>query len=103
MRIQTNDNVVVTKGRDRGKRGRVTRVLTGTGKVTIEGINVVKRHQRPTGAFRAGGIIEKEMPVPVANVMFVCELCDAAARLGYRYLPDGVKVRVCKGCGEVIE
>ena len=103
MRIRTNDNVIVTKGRDRGKRGRVTRVLTTDNKVVIEGISVATRHQRPSGAFRQGGIIQKEMPIPVSNLMFFHEDCDGPTRVGFRNLADGTKVRVCKNCGEVIE
>jgi large subunit ribosomal protein L24 len=103
MRIQANDNVIVTKGRDRGKRGRVTRVLTKDNKVVIEGINVVTRHQRPSGTFRQGGIIQKELPIPVANLMFFHEDCDGPARVGFRTLADGTKARECKSCGEVIE
>ncbi|MCE2458293.1 MAG: 50S ribosomal protein L24 [Dehalococcoidia bacterium] len=103
MRLQANDNVLVTKGRDRGKRGRITRVLPEKGRAVVEGVNVVQRHQQPTGAFRSGGIIEKELSVAIANLKFFCEQCDSPARIGRRSLPDGTKVRVCKKCGEVIE
>ena len=103
MRLQTNDNVLVTKGKDRGKRGRISRVLPDKSRAVVDGVNVVQRHQRPTGAFRSGGIIEKELSVSIANLKFFCEQCDSPARLGRRSLPDGTKVRVCKKCGEVIE
>ena len=65
MRLQTNDNVLVTKGKDRGKRGRISRVLPEKGRAVVEGVNVVQRHQKPTGAFRSGGIIEKELSVSI--------------------------------------
>lgn len=103
MRLQTNDNVLVVKGRDRGKRGRIARVLTDKNRAIVEGINVVKRHQRPTGAFRQGGIIEKELSVSIANLKFFHEQCDSPSRIALSSLPDGTKVRICKKCGEVIE
>ena len=103
MRLRTNDTVIVSKGRDRGKRGRISRVLTRKNKVVVEGVNVVTRHQRPAGTFRQGGIIQKEMPFPIANLMFYHEECDGPTRLGFRFLADGSKARVCKNCGEVIE
>ena len=103
MKLHANDMALVTKGRDRGKTGRETRIDRKTGKASVEGVNVVKRHQKPTGAFRAGGIIEKELPVPIANLKFYCELCDSPAKLGSRTLADGSKARICKKCGEVIE
>ena len=103
MRLHANDMVLVTKGKDRGKQARISRVLPKHHQVVVEGINVVTRHQRPTGTFRQGGIIQKEMPVPVANVMFFCEQCTSPSKIGFRYLPDGTKVRTCKKCSEVIE
>jgi large subunit ribosomal protein L24 len=103
VRLQANDNVLIAKGRDRGKRGRITRVLPDKSRAIVEGMNVVKRHQKPTGAFRQGGIIEKELSVSVANLKFFHEQCDSPSRLGVSSLPDGTKVRICKKCGEVIE
>ena len=103
MRLRTNDLVLVTKGRDKGRRGRITRVDTKRNRASVEGVNVMKRHQKPAGAFQQGGIIEKEMPLPVANLAFFCERCDLSVRLGTSTLPDGTKVRICKKCGEVIE
>ena len=103
MRLQANDNVLVTKGRDRGKRGRISWMLPDKSRAVVEGVNVVQRHQRPTGAFRSGGIIEKELSVSIANLKFFCELCDSPARIGQTRLADGTKARVCKKCGEVIE
>ncbi len=103
MRLRSNDNVLITKGRDRGKRGRVSKVLPKRGRAVVEGVNVVTRHQKPAGAFRQGGIIEKELPLPLSNLMFYHEDCDSASRLGHRLMADGSKARVCKSCGEVIE
>lgn len=103
MRLRVNDMVVVTKGKDRGKRGRITRVDSKRNRAAVEGVNVMKRHQKPQGAFQQGGIIEKEMPVPVANLAFFDERIDSVSRIGYSHLPDGTKVRICKKSGEVIE
>ena len=103
MRLRTNDNVLVIKGKDRGERGRIIRVDLKRNRAAVEGLNVVKRHQSPQGAFQQGGIIEKEMTMPVANLAFYCELCDSPVRLRYSRLPDGTKARICKKCGEVIE
>ena len=103
MRLHTNDNVLVTKGRDRGKQGRVSRVLTKEEKVVVEGINVSTRHQKPTGAFRQGGMIQKEMPVPVSIVALICANCTKPTRIGYQRLADGNKARFCTKCKEIIE
>ena len=103
MRLHSNDNVLVTKGRDRGKQGRVSRVLTKEQKVVVEGINVSTRHQKPTGPFQQGGMIQKEMPVPVSNVALICASCTNPTRIGYRRLADGNKARFCTKCKEIIE
>ena len=103
MRLRNNDPVIVTKGRDRGKRGRISRVDLKHGTAVVEGVNVVSRHQRPTGAFRQGGIIQKEMPIPVSSLAYFDEESDAPTKIGYRFLADGSKARVSKKSGEVIE
>ena len=103
MRLRTNDNVLITKGRDRGKRGRISKVLTDKNRAIVEGINMVTRHQKPSGAFQQGGIIQKELSLPVANLMLFHEQCDSPSRVRFGSLPDGTKVRICKSCGEVIE
>ncbi|MBI4199551.1 MAG: 50S ribosomal protein L24 [Chloroflexi bacterium] len=103
MRIRKNDTVQVIGGRDRGKRGKVQTVLPRTGRVVVEGANVVKRHQRPTPRVRQGGIIQKEAPLPLARVMLVCPRCTKPVRVGHRVLDDGRKVRVCRSCREMID
>ena len=103
MRVHSNDNVLVTKGRDRGKQGRIARVLNKEQKVVVEGINIVTRHQKPTGAFRQGGLIQKEMPIPVSNVALICQSCTKPTRIRYRHLADGTKARYCAKCEEIIE
>ncbi|MCI0840325.1 MAG: 50S ribosomal protein L24 [Chloroflexi bacterium] len=103
MKLHAEDNVMVIKGRDRGKLGRITRVFRKEDRVLVEGVNLVTRHTKSTGGVRQGGIIKKEMPVKVCNVMLVCPDCGKPTRIGYRSLADGSKARVCKKCEEVIE
>ena len=97
--IKKNDMVMVVAGRERGKTGKVLRVLPDSGKVTVERLNVVKRHSKPRGATNPGGIIEKEAPFAVANVMIMCDRCNAPVRIGIKTAADG-NTRVCKRCGE---
>ena len=99
LRIRKGDRVRVLTGKDRGKEGEVSRALPREGKVIVDGVNVVKKHQKATRATMQGGIIDKDMPLPVANVALVCPTCGEATRVGFRTEPDGTKVRVCKKCG----
>ena len=99
LKIKKGDRVRVLTGKDRGKDGNVTRVLPAAGKVIVDGVNVAKKHQRATKATMQGGIIDKDMPLPVANVALVCPSCGKATRVGYKIDGDGTKVRVCKKCG----
>jgi large subunit ribosomal protein L24 len=102
LKIKKGDKVQVLTGKDRGAKGEVTRVLPDAGKVIVDGINVAKKHQKATKATMQGGIIDKDMPLPVANVALLCPACDKPTRVGYRFDPDGAKVRVCKKCGKDI-
>jgi large subunit ribosomal protein L24 len=99
LKIKKGDRVRVLTGKDRGKDGNVTRVLPATGKVIVDGVNVAKKHQRATKATMQGGIIDKDMPLPVANVALLCPSCGKTTRVGYKIDGDGTKVRVCKKCG----
>jgi large subunit ribosomal protein L24 len=103
MRIRQNDTVEVRSGRDLKKRGKVQQVLPRKGQVMVEGINIIKRHQRPTATMRQAGIIQKEAPMPLAKVMLVCPRCNKGVRVGYTFLEDGRKVRVCRSCKEMID
>lgn len=103
MKIKKDDLVQVISGKDKGKRGKILKVIPKENKVVIQGINIVKRHQRPIPQLREGGIIEREAPIYVSKVMLVCPSCDKPTRIGAKYLEDGTKVRVCKKCGEVID
>lgn len=103
MYIRKNDEVVVIAGKAKGQRGKVMRVNRAKDRVVVEKVNLVKRHQRPTQANPAGGIVTKEAPIHVSNVNLFCEKCDGPVRIGHKLLEDGKKVRVCKGCGETLE
>jgi large subunit ribosomal protein L24 len=95
--------VAVISGRERGKRGKVLRVLPEAGRVIVEKVNMMKKHQRPTQKLRQGGIIEREGALALANVLLVCGRCDQPSRAGIKILADGRKVRVCRRCGETID
>lgn len=102
-KIKKNDTVLVTSGRERGKRGKVSHVFPDKNRAVVEGINIVKRHSRPRGLGQPGGIIEKEASLHLSNLMLVCTKCDRPVRVGFTNLEDGSKVRVCRKCGEVVE
>ncbi len=101
FKIKSGDTVMVTTGKDKGRSGKVLKVLRDRGRVVVEKINMVKKHVKsgPEG----GGIIEKEAPIHISNVMLVCSRCGKPTRVGKRFLEDGTKVRYCKKCGEVID
>lgn len=98
MKLKKGDTVMVISGKDAGVESQVTKVLRKENKVQVEGVNTAKRHTRPTGQTMQGGIIDKDMPIDVSNVMIVCEDCGPT-RIGHRIDDDGTKVRVCVKCG----
>ena len=101
--IKKNDLVMVITGREKGKSGRILKVLPEKKKVIIEKINFVKRHTRPHGQQRRGGIIEKEAPLHLSNIMLLCEKCNKPVRIGHRTLEGGKKARTCRKCGEIFD
>ena len=101
--VRRGDTVAVIAGRERGKRGKVLRVLPEAGRVVVEKINMMKKHQRPTQKLRQGGIIEREGPLALSNVLPICARCDKPSRTGIKTLADGRKIRICKRCGEAID
>ncbi len=102
MHVKSNDTVEVIRGDDRGKRGRVLRIDGKAGRVLVEGVNRVKKHVRKSQKNPQGGVLSKEAPIQLSNVMLVCVACNAATRTGARKLPDGSKERYCKKCGASI-
>lgn len=103
MKIRKNDTVLVVAGKDRGKRGKVHRVYLGESKALVEGVNMIKRHMRPRPTVRQTGIVEREAPIQVSNLMLVCPKCNQPCRIGYKVLDEGSKVRLCRRCGETID
>jgi large subunit ribosomal protein L24 len=103
MNIRKNDNVLVIAGKDKGKTGRVRFAYPKKERLLVEGINFVKKHSRARGAVKQAGIIEREAPIHVSDVMLICSKCNKPARVGSRFLSDGRKVRFCRVCGEVLD
>ncbi|HVL70061.1 MAG TPA: 50S ribosomal protein L24 [Vicinamibacterales bacterium] len=102
--IRKNDNVVVTTGKDRGKRGRVMRVVPEKNRVVVEGVNVIKRHTKANPQRNVkGGVVEREAPLHASNVQLVCPECGRPTRIGRKILGDGRKVRVCRKCEGVVD
>jgi large subunit ribosomal protein L24 len=100
VHVRKGDTVLVTTGKDKGKKGKVINVDPEKSRVIIDGINIVKRHTRPTQKMPQGGIMEKPAPVHSSNVMLYCTKCNSTTRINKEILGDGKKVRICKKCGE---
>src|SRR5262245_42272079 len=107
--IRKNDNVLVITGKDRGKRGRVLKVLPGErglgkDRLSVEGVNMIKRHTKPNPSRNIkGGIVEREGSLHASNVQLVCPECGAQTRIGHKILGDGRKVRICRKCEGVVD
>ena len=101
--VRSGDTVVVISGKDRGKRGEVTRVLPEENRVVVDGVNMVKRHLRRQPGSLQAGIIDMPAPLNRSNVMLVCSNCDRPTRVAHTTLPDGSHERVCMHCHEIIE
>ena len=102
MKLKKGDQVVVLTGKDKGKKGEILKAIPDSARVIVQGVNVVKKHNKPS-QFSAGGIEEKELSIHVSNVALVDPKKDKATRVGYKILKDGKKVRVAKASGETIE
>ena len=102
--IRKNDDVVVTTGKDRGKRGRVLKVLPEKNRLIVEGVNFIKRHTKPNPQRNIkGGLVEREASLHASNVQLVCPECGKPTRLGRKVLGDGRKVRICRKCEGVVD
>jgi large subunit ribosomal protein L24 len=99
LKIRKGDRVRVLTGKDRGKEGTVLRAMPSEGKLIVEGVNTVKKHQKPTRMNQSGGIIERDMPIPVANVAVVSPGDGRPTRVGFKVQQDGTKVRICRRTG----
>ena len=102
MKVVKNDTVLVISGNYQGKKGKVLKVFPKNSRVIVEGVNFIKRHTRPTQKNQQGGIVEKEAPIHVSNLMVVCPKCDTPTRLGRKVLEDGKRVRICRSCSEML-
>ena len=94
---------MVMAGKEKGKSGKLLRIIAKKEGALIEKVNFVKRHSRPSGQNRQGGIIEKEAPLPLSNIMIICAKCTVPVKVGRKILDDGKRVRYCKKCGEHID
>ncbi len=102
-KVRKDDQVMIMAGKEKGKTGRVSAVIPDRGKVLVEKLNMVKRHAKPSQKHRHGGIIEKEAPINISNVMLLCDKCKGPVRIGIKTLDDGKKVRSCRKCGEAFD
>ncbi len=103
-RVHKDDKVQVIAGKDKGKIGKVLKILRKNDRVLVEKVNVVKRHTRGNPySGQQGGIVEKEAPIHISNVAVVCDACAKPTRVGYKYTEDGKKVRFCKKCNELMK
>ena len=103
MQIRKNDSVMVIAGKERGKTGKVLRVLRDQDALIVERLNIVKRHTKPRGPQQTGGIMEKEAAIHASNIMIMCDKCNAPARIGHKVLADGKKIRICRSCNEALD
>ncbi len=101
--IKKEDNVLITVGKEKGKKGRVLAVNRGKKRVLVERINIIKRHMKPSKKYTQGGIIEKEASIHISNVMLVCPKCGQKTKIGVMNLEGSRKNRICKKCKEVID
>ena len=101
MKIKKGDTVLIISGKDRGKKAKVLEAYPKMGKITLEGVNIVKKHRRPGSEREKGQIIEIPKPIDVSNVKIICSKCGQAVRVGYR-LTEAGKYRICKKCGQEI-
>ena len=102
--VRRNDTVIVVAGKDRGKRGRVLKLLPERNRVVVEGVNFIKRHTRPNPSRNIkGGVVEREASLHASNLQLVCPECGAQTRIGRRLLGDGRKVRICRKCEGVVD
>ena len=103
LHVRAGDTVVVISGDEKGKKGKVLHALPKTGRVYVEGVAMVTKHQKARGQGMPGGIIHKEAAIHASNVMLVCDKCGKATRNAHKFLEDGKKVRMCKKCGAAFE
>lgn len=102
MKLRKGDNIIVTVGKDKGRKGKIEKVLPKVGKVLVPGINIYKKHTKPRGEKQPGGIIDIIKPLLIANVALICPKCSKQTRIGYQIDKTGTKHRICKKCQAII-
>jgi len=103
LHVKKGDTVKVISGKDAGKIGKVVAAMPQSGRVIVEGVNMITRHVKPRSMTNPGGRIEQEGPIYASKVMLVCGKCNKPTRVAHKFLDNGAKVRVCKHCGEVLD
>ncbi|MDP3063446.1 MAG: 50S ribosomal protein L24 [Chloroflexota bacterium] len=103
MDIRKGDTVFVLTGKDKGKQGKIARVLTDVERVAVTGVNMVKRHTKARPGTAQAGIVQRESPIHVSNVVLICSKCGKTTRVSHKVLDDGKKVRICLKCKEAVE
>ncbi|RJP20139.1 MAG: 50S ribosomal protein L24 [Candidatus Abyssobacteria bacterium SURF_5] len=103
MHLKRGDNVMVIAGKEKGKRGKILHVSPVKNRAIVEALNMVTHHERPSRTNPQGGLLQKEAPIHVSNLMLVCPKCSTPTRVGRTVLDDGTKARVCKNCSEMVD
>lgn len=103
MHVKNGDKVVIISGKDKGKTGKIMKAFPKQDRVIVEGINMITKHKKAQGPTQPGGILKFEGPVNASKVMFYCDKDKTGVRVGFKFLTDGTKVRICKKCGEVLD
>ncbi len=103
LHVKKGDQIVVISGKDKGKKAKVLVALPKEGKIIVEGVNMSKKHKKPSGQMQQGGIINQESPINASKAMLWCDRCKKGVRIGKKILQDGTKVRYCKSCGEMLD
>ncbi|MDD5033024.1 MAG: 50S ribosomal protein L24 [Candidatus Pacebacteria bacterium] len=99
MKLKKGDKVLIIAGKDKGKSGKIAKVIPSADKIVVEGVNVRKKHSRPKKAGQKGQTVQMAMPMNVSNAKLICGKCEKATRVGYKFIEGSKKVRVCKKCG----
>jgi len=103
LKLKKDDIVEVIAGREKGKKGKILALFPNDGKLTVEKLNMLKRHTKPSAQNKQGGIVEKEGRLAISNVLLVCDKCGKGVRVKRKKLEDGKRVRICVKCGEVMD
>jgi large subunit ribosomal protein L24 len=103
LSVRRGDKVLVLSGKDKGKKGKVIATFPRLGKLKVEGVNIIKKHAKPTRKVPQGGIREMEAAFPASNVMVLCPGCSKPTRVAKKELPDGSRIRICRKCGESLD